>query len=268
MPTEVWDVIERELKFDRNGSLLSDEDLLDVIRPYMDPSWRLISLGPVPTLDIYFDTAAFSLFRQGASLRLRTRRKSGWSANFKPDSVDETLHMERRELKTKLKRKEIGNGLTGDMPGLAFAMGEASVRDFEGASAELAPNVLISTVRRLYTVRPPDSPELEGRWADLTGPGLVYFTIDDVVGMDMRGEDIMPIIRSKALDFTHRRPATDFKILELEASGRFRGMEAEAFSLMNLLGEAVARDTGMSVLKRSKYQQAVENLFARSTLHL
>ena len=223
----------------------------------MEPDWTFVKWPPRTILDIYFDSPELVLYKSGGTFRVRKRQiNRGWNVNFKPQTSHTEDFMERREVRTNISVKEALNYKTDTIPGLASTLAHSYVRDYTDPNSlpALRPTLHLVTSRQCYAVRPGPMDEIKWR------PGnLLYVQFDQISAIDIREINIAPLIRNGLIDYSNPLHTVTFDIVELEASGRYIGMEAKGLDFMRQVGEHLTASLLIST-KKNKYQMSIDKL--------
>ncbi|MFC5286641.1 CYTH domain-containing protein [Actinokineospora guangxiensis] len=250
MSKEQSDDREREFKFATDRDL---EDVLDVCRREVRQGWHLVQFQPRTVQDIYFDTPDLALARTGSCLRFRKRRvNKGWTANYKDGEVEsEKDFVDRREVITQVSVEEAQRFATGVVPGLAWSLAVEALGG--GADLRLVPIVQIETSRRGWSVR---AGRLDDRQNNYVG--LVW---DRGLASACDTDGALFLLANGGADWTARRQA-EFAIdnYELESDGRSVDDEAGSVEAVRRLAAVLTDELGVEVLRRSKYQAALDGL--------
>ena len=240
--------IEREVKFDPPAE---DETVLRHLRQMLPEGWRLERHFGL-ACDLYFDTEQLDLYRSGAVVRLRRRRKPGWSMFFKPAPTASVPYTEREEVRTKFSGEDALLYSSTGFPGIAAERALDWLRRHGAASASLTPKLLLHSVRRYYTVRP--------GWATNDWLSFINVFFDDVVAIDVREVDHRELVGWNTLRYERILPERSFRVGEIETYERdSEELTSSSLKLAIDLTQAI-RSAGIGIVGKCKYAQAVESL--------
>jgi hypothetical protein len=150
------DFVEIEVKALPKGR---QKRVIELAQASAPPGWRMVRKPHVAFFDLYLDTPDLIMTKTGDHLRVRFdarsfKGKGRYKLFFKErgERKPGDLWLSRREVRTDLRRDELFQYATGDMPGLAASLAYERIA-MAGGQPAMVPVCLISTFRRYFTMR-------------------------------------------------------------------------------------------------------------------
>lgn len=224
--------------------------LVEIAQESAPAGWKMIRKPHVAFFDLYFDTPNLLLASKGVHLRVRFgkssfRKKGKYKLFFKGacSLSNGRKYVSRREVRTDLSRRELLDYRDGMLPGKA-AMLAYDILEESGAPFHLEPILVISTFRRYFTMRGPDSSFTD----------MLNLCLEQSTAIGAKEFDVVELIENGMINSLLDSRTYDFELSEAELTSE----TPEAKAMFQRVVANLSKE--FKVVTSTKYSECLRHL--------